>query len=237
MWLRRLHQMCSGKGMFVGLIIGFIAVESIVAACFLSLLHFKASNQWAWQSQHVLIELERMVGTLAGAETSQRGYVITGSDGYLIPYRDALDTLDAHVRRIGNLTRHNHVQQNRVAYLETQIDQRSDEMNQVIVTRRTKGLPFAKSDVVVNQQNRTMDSIRDVIGQIRDEETEVLEQHRQDSRAWALTTGSFAVAFFFLTALLFALCGVVMKVALSSQTQAERLILALPRPAAVSAAR
>ena len=48
----------------ISLIVAFIAIESIVAARFLSLLHFKASNNWMAQSRHALIELERMMGSV-----------------------------------------------------------------------------------------------------------------------------------------------------------------------------
>ena len=219
----------SGKGVFISLIVGFIAVESIVAAGFLSLLHFKTSTNWVSQSQHVLLELERMMGTVTGAETNQHAYIITGSDDYLPPYRDAMDTIDHHIQRIGSLTRRDAVQQNRVAYLVNQIDQRSEEMDQAIVTRRTKGLPYAKSIVAGNRQNGTMDAIQDVVGQIREEETRILERHRADSEAWAITTGSFAAVFFLLTAIVFTLCGVVMKMALTSQAQAERLLQTFSR--------
>ncbi|MBI4001751.1 MAG: CHASE3 domain-containing protein [Nitrospira defluvii] len=232
-----LHRICSGKGLILSLIVGFIAVESIVAACFLSLVHLRTSDNWVSQSQHVLLELERMMGTVTGAETNQRAYIITGSDDYLSPYRDALDTIESRIQRIGSLTRHNTTQQNRVAYLATQVEQRSDEMDHAIVTRRTEGLPFAKSVVAVNQRNRTMDTIYNIAGQIREEETQALERHRADSEAWALTTGSFTVAFFLVTAALFALCGLAMKMALASQAQAERLIRALPPHSASPATR
>ncbi|MDP9131911.1 MAG: CHASE3 domain-containing protein [Nitrospirota bacterium] len=224
-----LHGIWSGKGLYISLIVGFIAVESIVAACFLSLVHFKTSTNRVSQSQHALIELERMVGTVTEAETSQRGYLITGSDRYLAPYRDAVDTVATQIRRIASLTRHNVTQQDRVAYLATQVEQRSDEMDHAIVTRRTEGLPFAKSVVVGNQQNRTMDTIHDIAGQIREEETRILERHRADSEAWALTAGSFTVGFFLVTAVLFTLCGVIMKMAFTSQAQAERILQTFPR--------
>ncbi len=220
-WLRRI---LAGKGLMIALVVGFLAVESIVAACFLSLLHFKTSNNWATRSEQVLIELERMRSIVTGAETQQRGYLITGSDEYLAPYREALDMLQEQIRRIGSLTRDNSLQQDRLAYLATQVDQRSDEMEQAIATRRTKGLPVAKSVVTQNRQNRTMDTIHDITGQMRDEETRVLARNRTDSDAWALTTGSLALVFFLLNAVVFALCGVVMKLALSSHAQTERLV-------------
>ena len=231
-----LRRICADKSLIIALVVGFLAVESIVAAGFLSLLHFKTSNNWATRSEQVLIELERMMSTVTGAETNQRGYLITGSDQYLAPYREAIDTLEAQIRRIGSLTRDNNMQQDRVAYLATQVEQRSDEMDQAIFTRRTKGLPLAKSVVTVNQQNRTMDTIQDITGQIREEETRVLARNRADSEGWAFTTGSFAVVFFLLNAVVFALCGVVMKMALTSQVQAERLVQTL-RPSATPATR
>lgn len=224
-----LRRIFAGKGLIVVLVAGFIAVESIVAACFLSLVHFKTSNNWATKSEQVLLELERMLSTVTGAETSQRGYLITGSDDYLTPYRDALATLESQVSRIGGLTRDNAVQQDRVAYLATQVEQRSEEMDHAIVTRRTQGLPFAKSVVAVNQQNRTMDTIQDLTAQIREEETKVLQRHRADSDAWAFTTSSFAAVFFLLNAVVFTLCGVMIKMALTSQAQAERLLHSLQR--------
>ena len=222
-----LRRICAGKGPIIALVVAFLAVEAIVAACFLSLLHFKTSNNWATRSEQVLIELERMMSTVIGAETNQRGYLITGSDQYLAPYREAIDTLEIQIRRIGSLTRDNHMQQNRVAYLATQVEQRSDEMDQAILTRRTQGLPVAKSVVAVNQQNRTMDTIHDITGQIREEETRVLARNRADSEAWAFTTGSFAVVFFLLNAVVFTLCGLVIKMALTTQAQAEHLVQTL----------
>ena len=222
-----LRRICAGKGPIIALVVGFLAVEAIVAACFLSLLHFKTSNNWATRSEQVLIELERMMSTVIGAETNQRGYIITGSDQYLAPYREAINTLETQIRRIGSLTRDNDMQQNRVAYLATQVEQRSDEMDHAILTRRTQGLPVAKSVVAVNQQSRTMDTIHDITGQIREEETRVLARNRADSEAWAFTTGSFAVVFFLLNAVVFTLCGVVIKMALTTQAQAERLVQTL----------
>jgi len=129
----------AGRGLIVTFVAGFIAVESIVAACVLSLVHFKTSNNRATKSEHMLLELERMLSTVAGAETSQRGYLITGSDDYLTLYRDALTTLERQVSRIGGLTRDNAVQQDQVAYLATQVEQRSEEMDHAIATRCTTG--------------------------------------------------------------------------------------------------
>ena len=53
-----LRRLLAGKGLMIVLAVGFIAVESIVVASFLSLVHFKTSNHWATKSEQVLIELD-----------------------------------------------------------------------------------------------------------------------------------------------------------------------------------
>ncbi len=227
-----LNRFYTGKGLIIALVVGFLAVEAIVAVCFISLMHVKTSNNWATRSEQVLIELERVRSIVTGAETHQRGYLITGSEEYLASYQQAINMLEEQIRRIGSLTRDNSMQQDRVAYLATQVEQRSDEMDQAIATRQTKGLPIAKSVVTQNHQNQTMNAIHDITGQIRDEESRVLARNRADSDAWAFTTGSLALVFFLLNAVVFTLCGVVMKLALSSQAQAEQLVQALRSSAA-----
>jgi CHASE3 domain sensor protein len=86
MWLRQIN---AGKGLIIALVVGFLAVEGIVAACVLSLMHFKTSNNWATRSEQVLIELERVRSIMTGAETHQRGYLITGSP--ILPHRSTSD--------------------------------------------------------------------------------------------------------------------------------------------------
>ena len=39
-----LRRMYAGKGLIIALVVGFLAVEAIVAACFLSFMHVKTSR-------------------------------------------------------------------------------------------------------------------------------------------------------------------------------------------------
>ncbi len=213
-------KLLTGKGIFIVLVIAFLAVEGLVAACFLSLVHYKKATNWTAHSQNVLIELERVLSTFTEAETSQRGYVLTGLDQYLSPYRTAMDGLDRQLRYLGGLTRDNSAQSRRVAYLERQMDQRSLEMDRAIIVRRTEGLAAAKSVVADDTRQETKTLIHGVVGQMRTEEQQRLEDRRADSRTWAFITGSFAIALFLVTALVFALCGIVIKMALTAHGQA-----------------
>ena len=82
-----------------------------------------------------------------------------------------------------------------MAVLADQVSKRSDEMDRAIVTRRTHGLPFAKSVVAVAERNRTMDMIHAIAGQIREEGTRMLQATGRTRKPGRLPPG-FTVAFF-----------------------------------------
>ncbi len=225
MFLRRLY---AGRGLIISLCLAFVAVESIVAACFLSLVHLKTANNLVQKSQNLSLEIERAMNAVAGAETNQRGYIITGLDHYLASYRGALDAIGIQIQHLGSMIGNNANQRDRIVYLTAQVRQRLDELDRAIVTRRNEAPPFAKSVVAVNQSKVSSEALHDIAWQIREEETRTLERHRADLEAWAVTTGSFTVALFLVTAVVFALCGVFMKMAMMSQTHAERILENLP---------
>ena len=218
-------------------------MESIVAAGFLSLLHFKTSANWVSAKPTCFARIGASTDQTPSraAETNQRAYlplldlmtIFTPSSR-----RDGQHWTD-HLQRIGSLLL-GVMPSNRTVWpirCEPDRSQRSEQMDDAIITRRIKGLPYAKSVVASNRQSGTMDAIQDVVGQMRAEETRLLERHRADSEAWAITTGSFTAVFFLLTAIVFALCGLLMKMALSSQAQAERLLQTLSRSSTAPAAR
>ncbi len=54
-------------------------------------------------SQEVRIAASRVLSMLQEAETSQRGYLLTGDERHLVPYRDALDALPLEMPRLATL--------------------------------------------------------------------------------------------------------------------------------------
>jgi CHASE3 domain sensor protein len=111
-----LLRFCKGSGLIIWLVLAFVAVESIVAASFLSIVHFQDANNWVKRSQNVLLELEQIIKTLSRAESSHLGYVITGSDHHLTSYHEAFDATKRQMQHLDNLTKGDVAQRDRVAY-------------------------------------------------------------------------------------------------------------------------
>jgi len=219
----RFQHIYKQTGIFVGIVLAFIALESLVAASFLSLVHYKTANGGVVQTQQLLLELEALMGQLSSAETHQRGFVVTGSSSYLQPYQHSVDSMERHLQQLTRLTAHNPDHRNRIDFLDRQINRRVDEMTETIDRRDRDGFGAAKAVLVANAQGFTMESIREVANQVRTEEFERLKQRKADSEIWAVTTGALSVSFFLVTLVIFALFWVMLRLTLTVQQQAQTL--------------
>ena len=82
---------------------------SAVAVVNIRLLATRAG--WVSHTDDVLLELTRLLGRLAEAESAQRGYLLTGDAAYLGRYRGAPDSVEARLTALRVLTRDNAAQQ------------------------------------------------------------------------------------------------------------------------------
>lgn len=154
-------------------IVGWIAygsTQSLVAAL--------AQRDHTYQ---VLQQSEAIGKLLDDAETGQRGYLLTGTDSYLDPYRDALNALPATLSQIGQLTADNPRQQSRLQTLRDLVRQKLDELAQTISLRREKGFEAALGVVVTDQGRKVMSDIRSVLDQIEGEENGLLQERSSEA--------------------------------------------------------
>ena len=70
----------------------------------------------------VMIELQKCLGAMVDLETGHRGYLLTGKESFLEPYRNALAAVDDHIAKLAMLTRDNPAQQMRVGMIRESAD-------------------------------------------------------------------------------------------------------------------
>src|SRR3989339_665977 len=66
------------------------------------------------RSNEVLVVIELTLSHVRAAETSARGFVLTGSEKYLAPYQEAVDKLSANIDTLRLLTAEDPAQQRRL---------------------------------------------------------------------------------------------------------------------------
>lgn len=176
--------------------------RKIVAAFGVSLL---AMLIFAWYGYHVprqFIEitdrhkeslrfLEKsslVLSIFKDAETGQRGYLLTGDESYLQPYRSAVADVAPLLAELMQMTAQRLEQRPDIAELQRLSEAKFSELEETIALRRNGGERGLAEALEVVQEGRgklLMDEIRRVVGTMRQREDDLRGQLFQASEATA----------------------------------------------------
>lgn len=119
---------------------------------------------------------------LVDAETGQRGYLITGDDDYLGPYRAATEQLSTEVAKLRRLVAADPDQLARLDRIAALTDGKLVEISSTIKVRRNEGFDAARTIVESNEGKDTMDRIRAEVGAMRERESALLAAYAATTR-------------------------------------------------------
>ena len=134
--------------------------------------------------RHALTVLEQgasLMGHLADVETGQRGYLLTGEDAYLTPYRDGLAAIAQDTAKLRALVADNAVQQRRLDALSIQVRTKLIELDRTIALQRAGQTATAIATVRSDSGKVAMDSIRRIIAAFEGEERRLHDE--RDARS------------------------------------------------------
>lgn len=133
------------------------------------------SNQdWVEHTQSVLLELGSVESLLRDAESGQRGFLYTEEPRYLEPYTTAISQLDSHLNNLGRLVADNPQQQARMPMLRSLVRQKQNELAHTIDLVRSGQQKQARMVVLSDLGKLTMDHIRTVMAEMRQDENSML---------------------------------------------------------------
>jgi methyl-accepting chemotaxis protein len=133
-----------------------------------------ADAKWVAHTHTVLERAEALYAMLKEGDTGYRGYVITGDDAFLEPYRAANAGYSAAVDEIARLTGDNPVQRGRAEALKRLIATEMEQLARTTKIRAEKGLDAAAEVVKTQVGKNMMDDVRKALGEIKDEEHRLL---------------------------------------------------------------
>jgi CheY-like chemotaxis protein/CHASE3 domain sensor protein len=166
-----------------GFLLALTAVVAIALVSYLSLQTTISASRNLMQSVEVLGQLNTVLSTLKDAETGQRGYLLTGDEGYLEPYSNAVAALPGEFSTLRGLTANRLQQKKRLEALESLADQKMTELRQTVELRRA-GQNSAALTVVRSDRGKVlMDGVRAVIGDMDVSERQLIGQRSEDWRS------------------------------------------------------
>jgi PAS domain S-box-containing protein len=159
-----------------------LAVIGVVS--YLSVVRLNEDAALVEHTHEVLGNLQLLLAAATDAQTAERGYVITGDDSYLEPYRQAATVVDGEVKRLRELIVDNRDQQQRLDSVVPLVNERLANLHEVIELRKNQGFAAAQSQVLTGQGKRFHDRLRRLIDQMKGTETSLLqERHRLANRS------------------------------------------------------
>jgi len=170
------------------------AVVLLMAWTLFALGQLRRASQWVTHTDEVRLGVSRLENGLIDAETSQRGYLVTGEPVFVSRYERAKADWSSAFDAVQRLTADNPRQQNRLAVVHKLIGRRFDEMSDTM-NARDRGVPSSRLASELLEGERHSEELRGAIGAVLGEE-ETLERERQRSAAFRerLLFGGLAAA-------------------------------------------
>jgi signal transduction histidine kinase len=111
--------------------------------------------------------VSRLQGLLNSAETSQRGYLMTGERDYLAPYERGLPLIKESLVELKKLVGNDESQVRRLAVLEKQVATALEEMRGAVAAMDSGDRATAARIMRENRGREAMDALRPILGEIR----------------------------------------------------------------------
>lgn len=142
---------------------------ALVVVIYLSLSDWqqvRIANQRSRESDSSLQQLSNLYSALQEAETSQRGFLLTGRESYLDPYWQARASVPTYLAGVHRLSVDTIPQQVRIQHLDSLINQKLWEMNHTVQLRR-EGRESESMEVVLTDRGQNlMEQLRSLMRDI-----------------------------------------------------------------------
>jgi signal transduction histidine kinase/CheY-like chemotaxis protein/CHASE3 domain sensor protein len=153
------------------------------AASLLSIRSLLDSNDWVNHTNEVIYNLNAGHAELIEAQTSIRGFLITGKEEFLESYKDTEKSTEAFFEKVALLTVDNTAQQKNIRELEPVKTEFYKYLKERIEEKRKGELILADN---LNQGKALMDNISRILRRMENQEKDLLQQRTETSGRYAI---------------------------------------------------
>jgi signal transduction histidine kinase len=169
-----------------GLVFTTALVAAIVVATFWLSDRNQSDDEWVRHTLSVRNQLAQVLTLVQGAESGQRGYLLTGNAAYLDSYDAAVRQMPETLDRAVALVSDNPQQQQALGRVRALIDDKLAELRRTVEARKADRAEAALAIVNSGEGRRTMDEVRALLATMEAEENRLLA----DRQASAVTSST-----------------------------------------------
>lgn len=164
------------------ILISFVITTALLLGIAVSVLfsfkEMQRQKAWVDHTYEVINLIQGVLSNLKDVQSSQRGFIITGSEDYLAPYYLAEPAIRDQLLRLQPMLADNPEQAKRLESLGVHVNNRVDIANTVIETYRQKGQDATFAMIRKGSGKREMDQIRTIVRDMTLHEQQLLTQRR-----------------------------------------------------------
>ncbi|WP_312352609.1 response regulator [Sphingobacterium siyangense] len=165
------------RNLQVGFGISLLILLASSTASYVSIRKQIHNSAMVDHSRRVMSRVNKILQDLQNAETGQRGYLLTGMEKFLDPYKNGLQSLPQSLSRAHDLTADNPAQQQVIDTLSTLVQSRLDRLENLVNIKKRGGMV----SVAQLEEGKTyMDSCRLLISKIIDKEESLLNRRSDE---------------------------------------------------------
>jgi PAS domain S-box-containing protein len=169
---------------------GLVVLAVLGGVSYFGIDQLLVQSAWAEHSREVIQSERTVLRSLVDGEAAQRGFVITGDEAFIEPYRRAAREAGDATLRLRALTVDNPDQQRRVDTLQRLLADRLARLEQAIALRRSEGPAAMQAAMQLDPGLLTQDPIRETVQDFETAEQSLLREREARARE----RGRFAVA-------------------------------------------
>jgi signal transduction histidine kinase len=160
-----------------------LVIGAAFAVLLSSVADLRAAERRARESESVLVVANRLERLVVDLETGQRGFIITGQESFLQPWRDAQAAIPGQAATLERLVDGNPEQQARAQRIAQATTSYLHDYSIPLVATARRDPPAARTVAVTEAGKQRIDQIRDEFGRFMDTERvlAVARQRRSDA--------------------------------------------------------
>lgn len=170
----------------LGFVFALTCMALIGTVSYLSVVRLLRHAQDMGHAHEVLSGLELPLAATTDSEAAERGYVITGDESYLEPYRQAAAVIADQTTHLRGLIAENPVQRQRLESVAALVADRLQNLRSVMQLRKNQGFAAAQREILSGKGKLFHDQMRSAIAQMEVTETALLEERERQTHTSAL---------------------------------------------------
>ena len=173
-----------------GFVTALVCLLVVGALSLFGLRHLNVAFASTARAQDVVGGLRALVAATTDAESSARGYVITGQTSHTHVHQQAIDAIEAQSRRLRVLMQSDPIELHRLDLLMAGVDARLQSLRKAMDLRRDIGYPRARDDIAAGAGEALQaDLVKQANELIESQSVALRDSQQLGAWRWTLATG------------------------------------------------